>query len=114
MINTDFIVLEVAVRERRLQLDHRLRALARDVGVECSGVAATVVRAVLSAAQRLGTVLLRVLVDLSEGAILEQVDNGGTLADAAAEMVGLVGRGNAGEQGLREGQVTRRCLFFHI
>ena len=85
-INTNFIVLEIAVRQRRLKLYHRLWSLIASwmEGIVLCLVAK--VGAVLSTAERLRTILLRILIYLCQWSVLEKIDTA-SLADASSKLI---------------------------
>lgn len=116
-INTNFIVLDVPIRQGRLQLYHRLWAPSRHIPSRMIGVVlglVSKVRAVLCAAQWLWTILLRILINLRQWSVLQEV-NAASLADSSSKLVVvIVGWSHSGEEGLRQGDHTNRRFIFHI
>lgn len=115
-INTNFIVLDVPIRQRGLQLYHRLWAPSRHIPSRMIGVVLGLVSkvgAVLRAAQWLWTILLRILINLRQWSVLEEV-NAASLADSSSKLVLVFGWSHSGEEGLRKGDHTNRRFIFHI
>ena len=115
-INTNFIVLDVSIRQRGLQLYHWLWAPSCHIPSRMIGVVlglVSKVRAVLCAAQWLWTILLRILINLRQWSVLKEVDTV-SLADHSSELVVVACRCDPSKQSLRERNHIWGWFIFHI